>query len=66
VVAGGAVAVPGGGTVRQDALNYASVKVCEGFRGQAKFLALLRLLHKNVCVSGPFQFVSDVCTEETH
>ena len=48
----GAVAVPGGDTARQDALNCASVKVCQGFRYQDKFLhppeveeALLRLLH---------------------
>jgi hypothetical protein len=27
-----AIAVPGGDTARQDALNCASVKVCEGFR----------------------------------
>jgi hypothetical protein len=33
-VAGGAVAIPG----RQDVLNCASVKVCEGLSGQAKFL----------------------------
>ena len=31
-VVGGAIAVPGGDTARQDALNGASVKVCEGFR----------------------------------
>ena len=31
-VVGGAVAVPGCDTARQDALNCASVKVCEGFR----------------------------------
>ena len=37
-VAGGAVAVPGGDTARQDALNCTSVKVCEGLSGQAKFL----------------------------
>jgi hypothetical protein len=36
VVAGGAVAVPGGDAARQDALNGASVRVCEGLRGQAK------------------------------
>ena len=65
---GGAVAVPGGDTARQDALNGASVKVCEG---QAKFVqppefeeALLRLLHNTVCVGGPFQIVSDVYAEE--
>ena len=33
VVLGGAVAVPGGDTARQDALNGASVKVCECRRG---------------------------------
>jgi hypothetical protein len=32
-VAGGAVAIPGGDTARQDALNCASVNVCEGLRG---------------------------------
>ena len=31
-VEGGVVAVPGSDSARQDALNYASVKVCEGFR----------------------------------
>ena len=31
-VVGGAVAIPGGDTARQDALNRASVKVCEDFR----------------------------------
>ena len=30
-VMGGAVAVPGGDTARQDALDCASVKVCESF-----------------------------------
>ena len=66
-VAGGLVAVPGNDTARQNALNCASVKVCEGFRGQAKFLqppeveeTLLRLLHPTVCVGGPFQTISDV------
>ena len=56
-VAGGAVAVPGGDTARQDALSCASVKVCEGLRDQDKFLqppeveeALLCLLHHTVCV----------------
>jgi hypothetical protein len=45
--------------------------VCEGLRGQAKFLqppeveeALLHLLHHIVCVGGPFQIVSDVYAEE--
>ena len=37
-VADGAVALPGDDTARQDALNFASVKVCEGLRAQAKFL----------------------------
>ena len=67
----GEVVVPGGDTARQDALNCASVKACEGFRCQATFLqppeveeALLRLLHHAVCVGGPFQFVRDVYTEE--
>jgi hypothetical protein len=32
VVAGGVVAIPGGDTARQDALNCASIKVCGGFR----------------------------------
>ena len=56
-VAGGAVAVPGVDTARQDALNCASVKVCEGLRGQAECLqppeveeVLLCLLHHTVCV----------------
>jgi hypothetical protein len=31
VVVGSAVAVPGGDSARQDALNCASIKVCEGF-----------------------------------
>ena len=42
MVADGAVAVPGSDTARQDALNGASVKVCEGLRGQASFLRLKR------------------------
>ena len=37
-VRGGAVAVPGGDSARQDALNGAAVKVCEGLRGQAAVL----------------------------
>ena len=37
-VCAGEVAVPGGDTARQDALNCASVKVCEGFRWQDKFI----------------------------
>ena len=56
-----------GDTARRDALNSASVKVCEGLRDQDVFLqppeveeALLRLLHHTVCVGGPFQIVSDV------
>ena len=32
VVEGGAVAIPGGDTARQDVLDCASVKVCECFR----------------------------------
>ena len=70
-VVGGAVAVTGGDTARQDALNCASVEVCEGLRDQSKLLqppeveeALLRLLHYTVCVGGPFQIVSDVYAEE--
>ena len=70
-VAGSAVALPGGDTARQDALNCAPVKVCEGFRGQAKFPqppeveeVLLRLFHHTVYVGGPFQFVSDVYAKE--
>ena len=50
-VAGGAVAIQGSDIARQDALNGAPIKVCEGLMGQAKFLlppefeeALLRLL----------------------
>ena len=50
--------------------NSASVKICEGLRGQDKFLqppeveeALLRQLHHTVCVGGPFQIVSDVYAE---
>ena len=62
-VVGGAVAVPGGDTAQQDALNCASVKVCEGFRCQATFLQDLPLCH-SVCVGGTFQFVSDVYAEE--
>ena len=64
VVAGGAVAIPGGDTARQDPLNDASAKVSEDLRGQAKFRqppefkeAPLRLLHHTVCVGGPFQIV---------
>ena len=37
-VAGSAVAIPGGDETRQDALNCASVKVCEGFRCKAIIL----------------------------
>ena len=54
---GGAVAIPGGHTARQDALNCAYVKVCEGFRCQPKFLqplvveeVLLHLFHHTICV----------------
>ena len=56
-------AIPGGDTARQDALNCASINVCEGFRCQAKFLqppeTLLCLLHHTVCVGGTFQIVGD-------
>ena len=52
MVASGAVAILGSDAARQDALNCASVKVCDGFWCQATFLqppgveeALLRLLH---------------------
>jgi hypothetical protein len=38
VVVGGAFAVPGGVTAQQDALDCASVKVCEGLWVQATFL----------------------------
>ena len=68
---GGAVAIPGGDAARQDAPKCASVKVCESFRCQAKFLqppevedALLHLLHHTVCVDGPFQLVSDMTLSE--
>ena len=61
------VAVPGCDTARQEALDCASVNVCQGFGWQARFLqppeveeALLRLLYHTVCVGGPFQFVCDV------
>ena len=54
-----AVAIPCGDTARQDALNCASVKVCEGFSGKAKFL-----LHHTVCVDGPFPILSDVFAME--
>ena len=61
-VAGSAVAIPGGDRVRQNALNCASVKVCEGLQAKLNFFSLLRLhfLHHTVCVDGPFQIVSDV------
>ena len=74
-VAGSAAAVPGGDTARQDALNCASVKVCEGLRGHAKVLpppeveeTLLHLLHHSVGVVGPIPMeqwtVGDVYAEE--
>ena len=70
-VAGGEVAMPGANTARQDTLNCVSVKVCQGFRCQAKFLqppeveeALLRLLQHTVCVVGSFQIVSDMYAKE--
>ena len=56
-----AISVLGGDTARQDTLNCASVEVCVGLRGQAKYLqppeaeeAQLRLLHPPGCVNGPF------------
>ena len=49
-VAGGAVAVPDGDTAQQDALNCASVKVCEGFRGQDKFLQPPEFAPSSHCV----------------
>ena len=62
---------PGSDTARQDALNGASVEVCEVLIGQAQFLqlpefeeALFHLLHYTVCVKGPFQVISDVHTQE--
>ena len=70
-VAGGAVALPGGDTARQDALNCESVEVSEGVTVQAKFLqppeveeALLHLLPHTVCVGGTFQIVSNIYSEE--
>jgi hypothetical protein len=63
-VVGSAVAVPGGDTAQQDALNCASVNICEGFRCQAKFLlpleveeALLRLFPHTVCVEAANTFI---------
>ena len=38
MVVGGTVALPGGDTARQDALDCASLKVCECFWWQDKFL----------------------------
>ena len=61
-VAGGAVAVPGSDTARQDVLNCASINVCESLRGQAKFLLPP---HNTVCVGRPFQIVSDVLRRGT-
>ena len=43
MVVGGAVAVPGGDTARQDALNCASVKVLSVFGDKPNFFSLLRL-----------------------
>ena len=68
-VVGGAVAIPGGDAAWQDALNCASLKVCEGLRGQDKFLqppeveeALLCLLHHAVCVCVDHFRLSVMCT----
>ena len=70
-IAGSAVAVPGGDAARQDAFNFASVKVFEGLRGHAEFLqppeveeTLLRLVHHTVCVGGPFQINSYVYVKD--
>ena len=70
-VAGSAVVVPNSDIARQDALHCASVKVCECFRCQAKFIqppeveeVQLCLLHHTVCVSGPLQLVGDLYAEE--
>jgi hypothetical protein len=60
-VAGCAVTEPGADTAQQNALNCASVKVSEGFIGQAK---CLRPFHHTDCVGGPFQIVSDVYAKE--
>ena len=55
---GGAIAMPGGDTVRQDALNGASVEVQRVFKGQAIFLQPSKVekellhLHHAVCVKG--------------
>ena len=49
VVVGGAVAVPAGDTARQDALNCASVKVCQVLGDKPNFFCLLRL--KRRCCS---------------
>jgi hypothetical protein len=60
VIVDGAFAIPGGDTARQDALSGASVKVCEGLRGQDKCLQppeidepLLRLLHHELQYTKP-------------
>jgi hypothetical protein len=53
---GGAVAVPGGDTDRQDALNRASVKVGSVFGDEPNSFSC--------CVGGSFQFVCDVYAEE--
>ena len=58
---GRTVFVPGGDTARQDALNCASVKVCEVIGDKPNFFSLL---HHTACVGGQFQFVSDIYPEE--
>ena len=70
-VADGAVTLPGGDTARQDALNGASVKVCDALMGQGECIqspvveeALLSLLHHTVCGGGPFQMVNDVYSKD--
>jgi hypothetical protein len=57
-VVGGAVAVPGGDTARQDALNGASVRV---LGAKPNLFSLLRLkVHHTVWEGVPFQIVRDV------
>ena len=62
MVAGIAVAVPGGDTARQDALDCTSVKVF--VTSQISSASLLRLLHNAVCVGGLIQFIGDVYAKE--
>lgn len=64
VVEGGAIAVLGGDAAQQNALNGASVEVCEGPGGHVEFLhpssaSLRQCLYQGVGVLGPFQVISD-------